>query len=231
MKTFTYSLDTRNDLVIALMDDKRILIDTGSPGSFSNGSPIKFLEKEVTPDGGAMLGMVSIDSVNEFLEHPVDALFGGDLLGDHPFKIDFNGKTITFFTEGYSDEGGTTIPLQVTMGGVVFPMGLNGREVSAVLDTGAHYSYVTENEPETKNFTREIEDFNPMTGRFTSKMGEVSVTVAGRDLVFDFGTLSGMLGMLLSMIGASTVVGAVLLKQFDVLVDYKGGKLVLWKNK
>ncbi len=231
MTNFTYPLDTRNDLVIALVGDKRVLIDTGSPQSFGKQAPINFLGEEVTPDGSAMMGMASIESVNEFLENPVDALFGGDMIGDHPFRIDFTNKTITFLAEGYSEEGGAVVPLNVTMGGLVFNMGLNGREVSAVLDTGAHYSYLTENQPETAGFTREIEDFTPMTGRFTSRMGEVPVVLAGKELVFEFGILSGMLGGLLSMLGASGVVGAALLKKFVVLVDYKAGKMVLWENQ
>lgn len=228
---YTYPLDTRDDLVIALVNDKRVLIDTGSPASFGKEAPINFLGEEFVLNESAMMGMANIGSVNEFLKNPVDALLGGDKIGDHPFRIDFMNRTITFFTDGYSEDGGTVIPLSVTMGGIVFKMGMNGREVSAVLDTCAHYSYLTEDEPETANFVREIEDFNPMTGRFTSRMGEVNVTVAGADSVFEFGILSGMLGSLLSMIGATAVVGATLLKKYVVLVDYKAGKMVLWANQ
>lgn len=132
MKNFAYPLDTRNDLVIALAGDKRVLIDTGSPQSFGKQAPINFLGEEVTPPGSAMMGMATIEMVNKFLEHPVDALFGGDMIGDHPFKIDFMNKTITFLTEGYSEEGGTVVPMTRTMGGIVFNMGLNGREMPAV---------------------------------------------------------------------------------------------------
>ena len=231
MKNFAYPLDTRNDLVIALAGDKRVLIDTGSPQSFGKQAPINFLGEEVTPPGSAMMGMATIEMVNKFLEHPVDALFGGDMIGDHPFKIDFMNKTITFLTEGYSEEGGTVVPMTITMGGIVFNMGLNGREMPAVFDTGAHYSYVTEDRPEAAGFTREIEDFHPMVGRFQSKMGEVPVMVAGKEMVFEFGILSGMLAMALQMIGVSTVVGAALLKKFVVVVDYKAGKMVLWENQ
>lgn len=231
MTNFTYPLDTDNDLVIALVGDKRVLIDTGSPQSFGKEAPINFLGEEVIPAGSAMMGMATIESVNEYLENPVDALFGGDMIGDHPFKIDFINKTITFLEEGYSEENGTVVPLEITMGGLVFNMGLNGREVPAVLDTGAHYSYVTEDMPETAGFTREIEDFNPMVGRFESRMGEVPVTVGGKEMVFEFGILSGMLAMALQLIGVSTIVGAALLKKFVVLVDYNSCKMVLWENK
>lgn len=230
MKNSTHKIEQFDDHIIVLMDGLNVLIDTGSPSSMAKIPNFTYNGIAETLSS-SLLGMTDIYQIEKLLGHPVDVLLGADLLARHPVKIDLKKKLFSILDDNFSADGATVLPFQQTMGGVTLNIELNGIMIPAILDSGAKISYISAENPVSREFAEVRTDFHPMIGSFETRVGEVPVRIAGIQLIFTFGILPDMFDMLLRMIDVPNILGSDLFKNFVVVIDYTNNRLLLWENE
>jgi len=148
-----------------------ILIDTGSPLSFSSSGNISI-------NGNLVTVARSLDSVNTTylstqFNRKINGLIGMDIMRNLIMRFDYNKKELAV-----SDEE-TANDLHLTRSDIVkqwhsipiiqiFDHKTN-RHLNAIIDTGAKHSYVRSEIVQNLSFTAVISDFNPSLGQFQAK--------------------------------------------------------------
>lgn len=181
--------------IIAAIDGKEVLVDSGSPISFG---------KE--PDPGRFL----LDSLlHEIQQMPggevltkLDMLIGRDVLGGCDMTIDWENKT--FSLQPGSQQG---IPCHHAL--------VNGERVRAIFDTGAPTSYVSPRLAEGLPVVGQARDFYPVVGAFTVDLVEVTIHVGGTSVSFKAGVAPPLVQAL--MLGADAIVGTDVFKAISPL--------------
>jgi hypothetical protein len=148
-----------------------ILIDTGSPLSFSSSGNISF-------NGNIITVARSLDSVNTIylstqFNRKISGLIGMDIIRNLVMQFDYQKKELTVSDEQIVND------LQLTRSDIVkqwhsIPIiqifdHKKNRHLNAIIDTGAKHSYGRSEIVQNLSFTEVISDFNPSLGQFQAK--------------------------------------------------------------
>lgn len=192
--------------IIADVNGKHCLIDTGSPFSLGDGK-INIDGKIHFLNGISYMG-ASLESIAEKVGTHLDALIGGDILSAHEGLFVWTQKMEVHFSTmmgGAKDEPSleffSNIPIiQIT---------INSKVVKAYIDTGAKQSYIDSTMAEGLSHEGEVSDFYPTLGMYTAPLVSSSYLEPKSSIEssLKFAVLPQALSSLLSMTGCKAILG------------------------
>lgn len=219
------------------IEDKVLVIDTGSPISFSvtgNINSIKINEN----DYEMINNLVKVDgnALHEFIGVNIDGLIGVDILSKIG-GVFFNKleKTITFTSE---NDFHNSVRVPIKLFGVMgmyyidckFTAG--GNNIKSLLDTGAYMSYI---DPEIAKFgvpDGNVLDYSPTFGGWieTTKV-KLPVIIGSEKQDISMAMMTQAIKAQLSMIGCKAILGINEIQWDKMLIDLRNNELVYEKNE
>jgi Ca-activated chloride channel family protein len=220
-------LEQFDNYPVAVIDGRRILLDTGSPFSIGNGATLDILGQRFTP--GSALG-VTTNKLSMWMKTEIDALLGCDILSQFVVSIDWWQSTLTFATHGTSLSG-TELSAELLMGTPVLEFRSPTGRTRGIFDTGAKLCYVPRSATTNKMPINHTHDFLPGFGAFESDVYELQFEFAGHSFQANCGILPDSAAKLLhGMTGIEWVIGTDLLRQGVIGIDLDNGRITAeWK--
>jgi len=225
-KIYTYDLLDDDRYLLVQVDGRKVLLDTGCPWT---------VKMPGGPDGLNLLGqhinLKPMPMSRAFLEEGIDllnvhfdALVGMDVLGKMAWTFDQRAHT-AMATTGVPDEDGVSwVPLDALNGPPICKLD-DGSE--AIVDTGAHYSYGIGPVPRTAKVVGEFEDWSILWGAVHSPLWEDTLQIGGQRILVRFGKLPSKAESTLAWMRTGWIIGADLLRQFIVTMDFPHGRMGL----
>jgi len=214
------------------------LVDTGSPFSFSS-VPLAFGGRQYNLPKEFM-GMTP-QTISELSGLEIDTLIGCDILSNHSIRIRWREQCLDIDVEENPSEESILSPMRTLSGCPIFPLTIENRSTLAILDTGAHLSYISPDFVSGKAASGQKADFHPLTGHFTVNTWMLQTSLGGRNLTVEYGVLEGELQFLVAsammLADASAIIGTELLEHYDCTISWPLGTLSwnqqkpgLWKK-
>jgi hypothetical protein len=188
MRVLQLPFDVVAGHLVAELDRKRVLVDTGSPVSFGRARSLALLdeERDVLSDVAALLTVEAIAAQIRALpadrrlapDWSFDVLLGADLLWGHALRVDWRDHRLTFCAP---DDPVTATPPDDPVARLKrLRLVVNGRVLEAVADTGAPFSYVPPGVLDGTLALGAVQDFIPADRHvFMARVHGVSATVDG----------------------------------------------------
>ena len=227
-ETLVYPFDLINDdrYPIILVDGHKVLLDTGCPFTFRMpGGPdvLEFLGQQIRLKHMPM-SRAFVDEGFDLLKVRFDALIGLDVLMDMAWTFDMKGHTAQA-TSNFTDEEDTTwIPLDALDGPPIFKLD-DGTQ--AILDTGAHIAYRVGLVPPTSRQIGQVTDWSLLWGTIRSPLWKDTLQIGGHRVPVRFGKLPKDADASLAWMETEWILGADLLRQFTVTMDFPNQRLGL----
>ncbi|GIV46279.1 MAG: hypothetical protein KatS3mg036_1097 [Ignavibacterium sp.] len=222
-----YPIEIIDNHIIALIDDNRILLDTGAPNSISDGSSLSLLGNNYNFSRNFM--GFTINQLNDSLTTEINLLLGGDVLRNLNFFVDWDMKKLLFSSKPFEYEG-TYIPLDFFMNIPIVDLQIDGSTLRAFLDTGAKVSYLNPDLTYNYNLLGTTSDFYPGFGEFDTKIYEVPVKLGTQTFTIIAGHLPNLLQMTLMMANTRGILGNDIFKYFNLCFNLRVGTLILIKR-
>jgi hypothetical protein len=212
--THTYKYEFVDGHIIAVVDQRRFLIDTGAPFSVADASPIEFA-------GGSYRAQktymgVSPESLSRNVGTSIDTLVGADILNQYDIFIDPTTQTLDV-SENELPLTGQALELDDVMGIPIIEVMVGEDKVRMFFDTGAKLSYL---DPQRINGFESIgteTDFYPGIGDFSTNVFDVPIMLAGETLFLRVGNLPALLQMSLMMADTGGILGTAILRTHKVI--------------
>lgn len=203
----------------------RLLLDTGSPASFSNRGSIQWAGRDRHVDKSA-LGL-DADELSRLVGTPLDGLVGGDLLSLHPFTVDLE-RGVCGFREPASDPHTTELRVELARGVPVATVELDGAPTRTCVDTGAKLSYLEEAHTRGLEPVDVADDFYPAFGTFRTPIYEIPVRIGEAAFTMRVGSLPSALSSMLGTLGIAAILGTGVFRRFPVVrFDYSAARITL----
>lgn len=205
-----------NGYVLFECNEGKFLVDTGSPVSFSDkgGITVCGTRYSVSPQiqGKDQLYVSNKVGVS------VNGLLGMDILSRYPIVFDYANDRLSI---GERLVAGTPIESYSFMRMVGIVARVGGRSVNLLLDTGAVTNYISSEYTNGCPIVGEVEDFSPLLDydTFKTKLYEMPMEVADRQLTIQFGNLPRPLEVAVQRTGAQGAIGKEFLEQCVVGIE------------
>lgn len=212
--------------VVAVIDGRRVLVDTGSPVTFGRGERLHIGDGSHTIATG-VLGFTVETAAEHIRKLPgvapdfdVDVLLGTDLLWGHELLLDFHGRTLCI-SPAAPREGATRCSSRTRF--LVEDLIVGGRGILALVDTGAPVSYLSTPHTEGVPVAGWARDFFHGGGDFQVPLRVVPCTFRGRALHGSFAEPPVSVWMSMRLLGVQAIVGTDLLEPFGrISLDLSG---------
>jgi hypothetical protein len=211
---------------IVLVDGHKVLLDTGCPFTFRMpGGPdvLGFLGQQVRLKPMPMSRGFVKEGFN-VLKVRFDALVGLDVLMDMAWTFDLRAQTAQATTSITDEEGMTWMPLDALDGPPIFKLN-DGSQ--AILDSGAHISYRVGPVLPTSREIGQVTDWSLLWGTIRSPLWEDTIQIGGYSVPVRFGRLPKDADTSLAWMETQWILGADLLRQFVVSMDFPHERLGL----
>ena len=222
-----FPIEIIDNHVIVIDNEKRLLIDTGSPITISHGDEIEIFDSKY-PTNDKYHG-ANIDAIGNFVGCELDALIGNDILKNFPFTIDFENQLFLIwdalpigsdFLEDYIQANFSGIPtINVEVNKVY--------QITSWLDTGAKISYIKKEYVQQLEVVKNKKDFFPGYGEFEVPIYKIMMTFCGKDIPFEFGVLPSELEKAMLTGGIKSIVGADIFKFFTLTFSHDKNKIYI----
>lgn len=225
-----FEINNYDNHIIIEKDDKLLFIDTGSPSSMGTTAYLELCGQKFNSIRKNIMGY-NMQKLTDDLGTKVDFLIGNDILSKFNILISLK-KNQLIITDEKIEEYRNQSDLNSTdffMGAPALKFCKVGSEFSAIYDTGAKISYFSSNLVSGLNSLGDINDFNPMLGKFTSSKHNLELLFNEHKISFPGGKSPELLEMTLSPFGISAVIGNHLLEQFDIYIEYNTQSVYLVK--
>ena len=221
----TFEFEAFEGHIVAHIDGNDCLVDTGSPLTFGEGRSMpSFGKTEI----GAGLPGLDAHEVGRLLGRPLDILLGTDLLGNQPFLVDWEARTITFDPE--TRPAGSEIPLDNIMGCPLVSARIGGQALKLAVDTGARVTFLNPSLVAGERPVGHYDDFYITCGPFTCDSFEKTVDVGDVSLDLVVGGLPPDLETGLGFIGLDGILGNDIFDHYPkVLYDLRENMLTLYR--
>lgn len=215
----TFKIENIGGHILIQTGGDRLLIDTGSPASFSASGSIT-LGTETISVPQSLMG-VSPTYVTDKVGVHVQGMIGMDLIRRFSMAVDLEAGEVIF---GVGTEGWTRVPSFNIPGSVVMDITLGGRTARVIPDTGAPTSYIDPSFTEGLRSVGTVEDFSPFSASdtFSTPLFDVSASLAGRDFTLRLGHLPSDLRFMLQVLHVDGCIGLDFLRQFKVMFTSEG---------
>jgi hypothetical protein len=217
-----YPLQLFNGHAIVHTQNDVILLDTGAPMSLHNNSQFHFEETLHRCNSG--LRGVTTGSISELLGMDITALMGADVLSRYHVLLDYRNLQAKFSTDPIVFEG-RTIGLESFMGIPIIKLTISGNEHRFFLDTGAQYSYVSEQLIRTFPPAGEVQDFYPGVGQFQISCHDVELMLGADVFNARCGNPPALVQQMLTMGNCQGIIGADLFNNFKVQLNLAGRQM------
>jgi hypothetical protein len=147
-----------------------------------------------------------------------------DVLGKMAWTFDKTAHTAMATTGIPAEDGASWVPMDSLNGPPICKLG-DGSE--AILDTGAHYSYCVDSVPRTAKVVGEFRDWSVLWGTLNSPLWEDTLWIGWQSFPVRFGRLPSKAESTLAWMGTGWIIGADLLRQFRVTMDFPQGRMGL----
>jgi len=199
--------DNSTGHIIANIDGKRMLVDTGAAKTFYDEYQ-----------------GVRIDDLSRMLGQPLDGVLGMDSIKAKVLSI--TRDSINFNAVAPDHEGA---PLKYICGIPCVDIKINEVPCCAVISTGAATSYISEELISRDKYTRSVNDSHPHYGNFPVKMFVNYYSISNKNYFADAGELPAEF-TLLSFAGVDAIIGTDVLDRFDLIMDFSDNRLHLISN-
>ena len=225
---FNYSLDTESGYLIATVEGRRLLIDTGSMVTLTETS-FDFIGQSL-PVRESFLGF-SLDGVRRGVGVPIDALIGMNILRRFDLQIDLSASRIQLNR------------LQTPLRSGALPITFNNRRPQLLMDftckprarmlfdTGAPLSFLRSDLVVGLEPVGSEEDFYPTLGPFTTSVYRIPFTLGGMTYVADFGVLPTPVENALLAEGVDGIIGTQLIVNRPAVLAARRQLLDIGTNK
>lgn len=220
-----YSIEIFDNHIIALIEGKRVLVDSGAPTSISDGCSLRILGNNYSfpPNFEGF----SIDQLNQLLGTKINMLLGADVLKTLNFFVDWDRKTHQFSVEPI-DIKGTHIPMDLKFMNIpIVVLQVDGTSLKVFLDTGAKLSYLDPDITSKYNLIGREQDFYPGIGQFKTNIYEVPVMLGNHTFTVIAGNLHRKLQMSLMRTNTQGILGNDIFKHFNMCFNYTPSKIIL----
>lgn len=208
-----YYLEAVDGHLIARIEDKAVLIDTGAPVSVGNGERWYFLNKVHQP-GKDYLG-VTTEYLTKMVGHRVDLLLGMDILGEFHVTIDLARNHLRISPVSML-QGGVRLHLETMQGVPVCKGRLDGQEIQLFVDTGSKFSYLGHKLVEKFTPAGREKDFFPGAGEFETDVYEVPIQIGKEQVGLRCGVLPKLIEKAVLLTGTRGIIGAELFRKYVV---------------
>ena len=195
----TYGLDLLDNYPVAIVGNRRVLLDTGSPFSVGDGRRFEIAGQSFKFQG--QMG-VTIDKLSKWMNTRIDAMLGSDALSEFVIAIDWWRSTVTFSPQGAAMSG-NDLPVEKLMGTPVLKFRSPNGQTRALFDTGAKFCYAPRAHVADLKPVNHVNDFHVLTGPFETDVYEVDVEIAGNHFNVTCGVLPETLSKLASALTKS----------------------------
>jgi hypothetical protein len=219
-----YKVELIQDHFIINDNGTRALIDTGCPFTINESN------KKQIPGGAQHL-----ESVRQMVDANIEEFRGLEYFKQHKVLFDYkNAKVIVASAneELSVDNPVAKFPLINSAGlpRIIISMNIEGVNRNLIFDTGASIAnYMTESIAKTGKPAGTVIDFHPQLGKYKVKLYDLSIDIGGEKVSIPFGIQPDEVDRDVQSSNAVGVIGVGLYKNYQVLVDIPGNKLVLGK--
>ena len=165
-KEYTYPLLFEKKHLFMMLDDKKWLIDTGSPASFGEEDSLSICNHIFKIEN--TYGALNAKELTSHIGLEVSGLIGVDILNKFDILFSINKYEATFSKNRINLEG-DILSIDSFMGIPIIKVNILDSEYNMFFDTGAQISYFKS--PLLKDFPSNgtIKDFYPSIGEFDTK--------------------------------------------------------------
>jgi len=211
-----YEVEIKDCHVLFQVDNRRVLLDTGSPHSIGEGT-IEFCGQSYPLTN--FFGAVNIHGLCEDAGFHFDALIGGDLLANHVVDIDPQRKSLTI--DGPTPENGyKSVDMRLVQNVPVVDIEIDGENLSAAIDTGASICYARSEMITNLPQAGEHKDFYPGFGRFNAIVRQSNLQLGECTVDLNVAELPAFLDGLLLMFNIDAIVGNNMLLRNRICINY-----------
>lgn|GEM_PF-479268 len=226
-----YPIEIYDNYIIAVIEEEKIFLDTGSNISISDGCELNILGKNYTFRRNFMY--FSIDNINQCLGRQVNVLLGMDVLRNLNFFIDYRRKRIQF-SQNSLNLLGTHISLEFFDSRPIVALQVNGENVRVFWDTGAKITYLNPNITNQYNFIGRTEDCHPAIGKFKTNIYEIPIILGNRKFTIRAGNLPEQIQQNLitiqSQSGTQGFLGNNIFEYFNICFNFCNEEIILVDN-
>ena len=203
--------------VVAALDGRRVLVDTGSPVTFGRGERLS-VAGDAHPIATGVLGFTVETAAEHIRKLPgvapdfdVDVLLGTDLLWGHDLLLDFPGRTLCI-SPATRQEGAARCSSRTRF--LIEDLIVGGQGLLALVDTGAPVSYLSAARAGELPVAGWARDFFHGGGDFQVPLRIVPCSFRGRAIQGRFAEPPVSVWMAMRLLGVQAIVGTDLLEPF-----------------
>ncbi|MCX7957544.1 MAG: retroviral-like aspartic protease family protein [Deltaproteobacteria bacterium] len=231
MKEYKMIMD--KGLIFIFIDGKKALIDTGSPITLSD-SDFTFSGTTVKAKRSFNFAImdISLDSIRELSDTQFDIFMGIDLLTNE--NIAFLLSENRFLMGNDINPSGREKDFSYNIfTGVTFDLKVSGNPITAIFDTGATISYISEELTSELNSVSNKNDFHPLIGNFETPIYNLETCIFDDEkLNTEFGNLPDKLNIFqIPFINIQAVLGNHILGHYNLFINWKTSKMTFQKIK
>jgi hypothetical protein len=182
----SYQLKSVDRFLFVHLPEGPFLLDTGVGPSFCNSGRLTFagVSHAVPPMLGHGAATFSTESIREATDARCVGALGLAMLSNHRFMLDVPGQVMLVGDDAWDGIApNARKPIDASIpamfGGMVFlRASIEGAAVTAVLDTGARYSYALGQELAFGGIPMDpLDDYNPILGHFRAESARVGIAL------------------------------------------------------
>jgi hypothetical protein len=205
MMRMMQTYDNSTDHIIADIDGKLMLVDTGAANTFYD-----------------VYQGVRIDDLSLMLGLPLDGVLGMDSIRGKVLSI--TRDSINFSADAPADQKGA--PLKYICGIPCVDIKINEVPCRAVISTGVARSYISEALIAKDKYTRSVNDMHPFYGSSSVKMFVNYFSISNKSYFAAAGELPAEFASPYPG-GIDAIIGADVLDRFDLIMDFSADRLHL----
>ena len=202
--------------LIVRLGETRLLLDTGSPVSISNGRKIVVGGHPVT---GAAHPVASIADLRQLTGVVIDALIGMDVLSRFDIAFKLRRAIVKLREPGLPGSKGRSMPIEIVDSIPIVSLSIDGRTRRLFFDTGAPVSYLIDASLADRPSVGRAPDFYPGSGPFETDQYEIPVDLANQTRGLRFGRLPEALEPGVRALGVDGILGTEILMLANVTLS------------
>lgn len=203
-------------VLTTIVDEKRMVIDTGCPVSLGSNEVIEVLGRPPVRMNSSLMGYPWL-SIQESYGFEVAGLIGVDVFSQFTVCLDIAGNSLKLSQSPVQGES-----VEFLMGSPTVHCLVSGSIQNSIVDTGAKLCYVADREVIREgDFAGMAEDFHPLLGAFEVETYELSIGLFGYDIVERVAVAPEPLALLLAAKHIGAVVGTNLISRGVLTIDFQ----------
>lgn len=211
--------------LIVTDDNKKLLIDTGSPNSFClypDGMQLDLGERRYSIE--ANLAMMEDINASNLLTERVHALIGMDILCNHILEFDKSRNVLFVDAEDSHLVYEHSIPVDcfnlLGFKGITLDVTINNHQATTLLDTGACISYLSSSYLDGVDVIGDVHDYNPILGPIETTKHEVVLSMGDFSQNLVVAKSPMLLEQTLRMLNVSVILGLDAIECDKICLDF-----------